>query len=185
VLVGLLAGVACCYVGVLQFSLNRWLGMPPKMPSGVSLESLRGSGAAVAALCDAQPNPIFLSMALVLVLVLFRSLLRRPLLANVVFVVVFAVLLSIGSDSPATDLPVLAVLMSILIFVLLRFGLLAGSLCLFFTVLVQNYPATTDFSAWYAKSMLYGAAVVAGLAIHAARAASRGEAAAVPRRRGH
>ena len=175
ILVGMLAGVAFDLVGVLQLFLPRWLGLPPGMPIAVNLEGLRGIGAAVAVLLDAQPNTIFIPMALVLAMVLFRSVLRRPLLANVALVLLVTFMLTVGSDSPATDLPAVAALMSILLFVLLRFGLLAAILGVFFSTLLQSYPASTDLSAWYAKGMIIVVAVTAGLALYAARAATRGE----------
>ena len=181
VLVGMLAGVALNLVGVLQYFLPRWLGMPPGSPITGGLDCLRGPGYALSVLFDAQPNTIFMPMALVLVMLLFRGLLRRQSLAVGAVMLLFTFLVGAGGESPATDFPIAAAVMGILIFLLFRFGLLAAIVAAFFSALVQNYPATTDFSAWYAWLMLLVIAVAGGLALYAVRAATGGVALERPR----
>jgi serine/threonine-protein kinase len=181
VLVGMLAGVALDLVGLLQYFLPRWLGLPPGSPIAGGLDCLHGFGYAVGVLFDTQPNTIFMPMALVLVMLLFRGLLRRQALAVGAVVLLFTLIIGSGSESPATDLPTGAAVMGILMFLLLRFGLLAAIVGVFFSTLLQSYPATTDFSAWYAWLMLFVIGVAGGLAIYAVRAATAGTALARPR----
>lgn len=55
--------------------------------------------------------------------------------------------------------------MSLFIFVLMRYGLLAGVASQFF-IWLWNYPLTFDFSAWYAGSGIFAIVIGAGLAFY-------------------
>jgi len=60
---------------------------------------------------------------------------------------------------------------ALIIFITIRFGLLAMMASFFATVILIHYPATTDLSTWYAGSTLFAYAVVlalAGYAFHTA-----------------
>jgi hypothetical protein len=62
----------------------------------------------------------------------------------------------------------------ILLFLLFRFGLLAAIVGVFFSTILQNCPATSDASGWYAGLMLLVIAVTGGLALYAVRVATAG-----------
>ena len=53
------------------------------------------------------------------------------------------------------------------VFLLLRFGLVAGCVYYFTNALLIVFPVTTDFSAWYAGSGMFAIAVTVPLAGYA------------------
>ena len=53
-----------------------------------------------------------------------------------------------------------------LLFILLRFGLLALMFALFFVLLLTSYPITYNGAAWYLDSSLFALVVAAGLALY-------------------
>ena len=52
-----------------------------------------------------------------------------------------------------------------MLFVLLRFGMLAVMLATFYILLLRSYPITADLQVWYAGSSLFAMFVAAALAI--------------------
>jgi hypothetical protein len=58
---------------------------------------------------------------------------------------------------------VAGVTFALVLFVTRRFGLLAMIAAMFFSLLFVTYPMTSDFSAWYAGSTIFG--LCAGLAV--------------------
>jgi hypothetical protein len=60
---------------------------------------------------------------------------------------------------------------AVLVFVVLRFGLLSVAVFRFVAPLLQFAPITLDFSRWYAGRSLFALLVFAGIAVYAFRAA--------------
>jgi hypothetical protein len=101
-----------------------------------------------------------------------RAVLRKEWLAAGTFVLIMSVPFGRGAIVP------IAVLFGVvqaaaLIFVFLRFGLLAFVFCNFFTHFLE-FPLTADSSAWYAGTSLFLLLVLAAIAVYGFRIALAG-----------
>ena len=89
----------------------------------------------------------------VLVEFLFKLLgvkfLRAEWIAAVLFVVIFVGMRSLQSTHLAVDIPVILLIYSVLVLIVLRFGLVPLAVGAFTVDMLGNVPFTADFSAWY------------------------------------
>ena len=169
-LLGLAAGAVMVSLDAVQRLLPGWLGYPPAQPARVGLDALDGFAHAAAIFMNAQSDVIFLPMALLFLLLLFRMLFRIPLLALAALVVLFAFLSSSGSEYVWIAVLLNGLQFAILLAVLLRLGLLAAIATNFFQGMVGNYfPVTSDFSAWYAPASVFACGLLLALALYGFR----------------
>ena len=63
---------------------------------------------------------------------------------------------------------------ALVIFITIRFGLLAMIASFFTTTMLIQFPVTTDFSTWYAGSTIFAFAVVLALTVFAFHTAVAG-----------
>lgn len=155
VLVGALAGLAMLFLGPYSRGSQGNLAIISQ-PRALAFELL------------ALPySAVLFSMALLLGSVLLHSLVRsRWLAAGLVGLPVFIAMLGPAPGSFREPVAA-AVLTTIGMLVLVRFGLLAMTALWFSTRLVAVLPPAQDFSAWYTGPTLIGASLVAALLISA------------------
>jgi predicted Ser/Thr protein kinase len=122
-------------------------GAPPLIPT---LAPLSGIRFAVASVCDVMTGSLFDPMMHFFVFFILRAVLRKQAIAAVAFVVLIVVMNNLASDYPRVDVPVWVVLAVFVVFVLLRFGILALMALKAFSMLLMDWPRTLDFSQWYA-----------------------------------
>jgi len=178
-LLGVVFGMALTLVFWMRYwGLPRALGVSTEGPAGgwPMLEALRGGPHLVAATAAILGNSVLNGlMPFVVLLVVFRLLLRRTWIAVAALsLVVTAFLWPVG----ASYLPFLLTLPMVLflfIFVLFRFGFLAWATMMFVSILQLQLPATPDPSDWYFTSTLLVVALLAGLGIYGARTALAGQ----------
>jgi hypothetical protein len=111
---------------------------------------------------------VFLGFGFLFFLLLLYIILRRQWLA---IAAMFLIVLLIELSAFAAAGPRLFWIASILIamtivIVVARFGLLATMAHQLFFFLAIMYPLTTDFSAWYAPSMIFAVVLAVGLAVY-------------------
>jgi hypothetical protein len=100
------------------------------------------------------------------VLSFFRILLRKEWAGAVAFVIFLSVLRVTGDRSIIALIAVLVV-NSLTVFVITRLGLLAVFASLVFQIcLLQNFPLTTQASAWYSGISLAGILLMAAMALY-------------------
>jgi hypothetical protein len=167
VLVGCLLGAFASLLFRLTWFVPSWLGKPPAQPlSGPQLQFL-GARAIVAYISSNLGTALFLALAFLFVLFLFRALLRKEWAAVVAFVLFLSVLLAGGSRHPAVTFVVNLILNGVSVFLLIRFGLLALAACFVFQFcFLENFPLTTQGSAWYAGISLAGIVLMAAMAFY-------------------
>ena len=83
--------------------------------------------------------------------------------------------LFLGGSQPIVDAPFGLVVSATTIFILLRFGMLALVFTEFFILFFNFYPVTSDFSAWYAGSAAFAAALGAGLMLYGFKSSLAGQ----------
>ncbi len=158
----LLVGVL---VGLCFTLLTKLPALIASEPATVELQVLLGMRFVVGDFLHSMGGAVFDPLAFTFLLTLLRALLRRDWLAGAVPVLIFG-LLAFLVASPLIAVVVM-ILFSLIVFVFIRFGLLAfaGTILIFFWL--NNLPFTTNFSAWYAGTSLFEMFMVTALAGYA------------------
>jgi len=145
-----------------QFALLRFGSAP--VPA-VMPDALLGVRGAAVAFLAAVPSCVIQALIWFVLIFVLRVVLRRDWLAAGAFVLVYVLLNVLGYPAaPVTGALFAAVQTGLLVFVMLRFGLLALAAASFAYVLLILFPITADFSAWYAGASLSAVIAVAVIA---------------------
>jgi serine/threonine-protein kinase len=120
------------------------------------------------------PISIALAIPLCFLLIGLRAWLRRRWLALPAFILVLGLPRVLSSDLPLLDAAGQVLGLSVVLIILLRFGLLALVLANFTENALIALPLTLDFSAWYIGLSLFTLLAFAALAALAFRAALAG-----------
>jgi hypothetical protein len=173
VLVGVTLGMVSALILALhQFLLLRFGGTPSL---SVALGSLLGVREAIATFLLVIPNCVIQALLWFVLIFVLRVILRRDWLAAAAFVVVYVLLNVLASTvAPVVGALCSAAQTALLVFVMLRFGLLALIASSFVYVLLILFPITADFSAWYAGASLFAVLGVAAIAAFAFRTSLAG-----------
>ncbi len=165
--------LAGCFLASFTITLQRltwfvfsWLGYPAQPSSGPQWQFLGGRTIVADISGTLIGGPSFWLAAL-FVLFLLRALLRKEWAAAVAWVVLFTLLFGGGSRQfDPVGLVGTLIFSSLAVFVMIRFGLLAlvANWMVFNTL--ENYPLTTQWSAWYSGISLTGILLMAALAFY-------------------
>jgi serine/threonine-protein kinase len=175
-LFGCLIGVALSLSGAILQLLSYKTGLPTPPPevNVWTLESLRGARHSLAAVIAVHTSSLMDVFIPMMVLLVFRLLLKSTWIAAVLTTIAGMAALYPGSGNVALNLSLFGVLAILYWIALFRFGLLG----LFATAtcwnLFQLVPLTGDFSAWYATPTIVALLVVAGVALFAFRSSLAG-----------
>lgn len=179
-LIGGVAGIAVVALGALAVFATRQLGFAsvPTLVNDGMLESLTGIPTTLLSLAYGGSVCVLQVLETLLLLLMLKLLLRRTWLA-----VVVSLLLSSGSNAMSAApyagwvLAILgaAVYLPSIIFVLMRFGLLAATTAMFVTLVMGSAVATLDFSAWYADRALVSMVTVGAILAFGAATALAGK----------
>ena len=113
-------------------------------------------------------------MAIFFLLFLLRTLLRKDWLAALAFMGLFAFIGSAGSEELLKEAVFWFVIAGSVVFLLLRFGLLAYAMGVFTVQILTEFPISRHISAWYAPSGVLAIVVIVALAIYGFRATLEG-----------
>ncbi len=150
VLVGCLLGAFSTALDRLGWLVPSWFGFPPVQPrSGPQLEFL-GARTSIAELTSILIGAPFFWLSFLFVLVLLRALLRKEWAAAVATVLLGTVIVAAAAPFDPAALATTVVFLSLAVFVLTRFGLLAMLANNLIHSLLTDFPLTTQGSAWYA-----------------------------------
>jgi hypothetical protein len=167
VLVGCLSGAALIALDRLVWLVPSWVGYAPVQPFSALTWLFLGARTIIAHTSQILVNVPISCLAALFVLVLLRALLRKQWAAAVAFVILFAVF-SLGSaGSNAVNISTtfsILIEISVSVFVLIRFGLLAMVVDLLVNDTLTVYPLTMQWSAWYAGISLTGILLVVAMA---------------------
>jgi serine/threonine-protein kinase len=167
VLMGCLMSVLFALDINLAFLAPGWLA-PPIRPRGFALQTLQGGRAVVGFVLDVLASGMFAGLALLFVLFLLRTLLRRQWAAAAVFV---AIIVAVAISSAQGEVPLLFLAFPLVaallwVFILTRLGLVAAIVNFFCVSLLTDFPITTEASAWYAGIGYAGLLVFAAVALY-------------------
>jgi serine/threonine-protein kinase len=170
VLVGAVAGVAFTLVVFFCARLPGWMGQPLSEPDSLHLGMLLGVRQLAATILAQQVNAVALSLAFLLLLLLFRVLLRKEVLAGLVLSLILGTQMTLGGEmSFLVALPLFTLAWSIPVFVSIRFGLLALVSSTFTLALLVNHPLTLDFTHWTGSASAFILLVLAGMVFYGFR----------------
>jgi len=94
---------------------------------------------------------------------------RKEWIAGLLFVLIFALGRGLPSDYPVPLVPAYLIIYSLVVWMLLRFGLLSLVVAIFVADLMSNFVFTSSFSGWYGTASLVVVTLIAGFAIVAFR----------------
>jgi hypothetical protein len=168
VLVGCFFGAFLNDLAALGRVVPSWLGhLPPRPQSGPDWQLL-GARTIIADVSINLRFAIFLSLAFLFILFLFRVLLRKEWAASLAWVLFFTVFFS-GGPGGTESVPVVLVtliLSVIIVFLMRRLGLLWLVVVFFFAYLLQKFQLTTQMSSWYASLSIAGILLMAAIAFY-------------------
>ncbi|HEX7313138.1 MAG TPA: serine/threonine-protein kinase [Pyrinomonadaceae bacterium] len=173
----LLGALFGCVLVLLTFGqrvVAPWLGFPPPRPEPIVLGGLTGMQNAVGLIPGQVLNSLFFSSTLMFLLLLLTIVTRRERVGAVLLGLLVASFF-IGGNNLALDLCVGLPVAAVMLFVLLRFGMLALVFMEFFLTLFSFYPVTTDFNAWYAGTAAFGAALGVALILYGLKTSLAGQ----------
>lgn len=178
ILIGGLFGILAMVLIAARHFGPTFFGAAPPRPTAVADLTFLGLRYDLAQLLTLLTTACLEPMVLMVLLVLLLELIRErftTMLAFYLLVTGATTFISLQTGgSPLVDLAYHALLAAMVIFVLLRFGLLAVMFAIFFTQLLDNYPVTSNFEAWYGESTAFALLVAGSLAAYGYFAAMGG-----------
>ena len=173
VLAGAMVGAVATGLGELEFALPYWTDIRNVTPAWllpVSLgEAWRFAGVFVFSLAFC----VFAGLLNLALLFLVRVVVRKDWLAIGIAAVVLTTLTR-SPENILVDLPIATVQVTLTLFVLIRFGLLAFATSVFLTNLINLTPITLRLSYWYAGRSLFVLLFIVALALYGFRTALAG-----------
>jgi uncharacterized membrane protein (DUF441 family) len=166
-LAGIAVGVSAALLSLVQQLLLAHYDSP-------SLDSVLDARRMMGESLSLLIGPLGFAMGCFLLLFLLRVLLRRQWLAVAALILLLVTQTALGSDHKVIDASFAAIAGGLVIFTMIRFGVLAFVIYPLVTGALASFPLTTDFSTWYAGSTIFALAVVLALTAYAFRTAVAG-----------
>lgn len=170
VLVGTLAGAAIAMLLHLSNALPAWLDAPGMTPVPPNMLVMKGGREAASFFFDHLSDMTFSAIGVMSLFLLLNLILRKKWLAAVALGLVNFVV-SLGGENFSIEVPFAFLQAAVLVFVVLRFGLLSLAVLQFVSPVLQAAPITVDFSQWYAGRSLFVLLVLVGIALYGFRVA--------------
>jgi serine/threonine-protein kinase len=186
-MIGVLTAVATQLLLRVYALAPAWLGLVAPQPDAFWTETLQGFRYALGAFLRLQPQSVFFGLGLLFLLLGFRAFTRRLWIAAPLLVVLATLAWhpEVSMLHPEIGLTITALRIGAFVFVMLRFGVLAGIVALFFDGVLTVFPLTLDLSVWYVESSLLAGVTAIATAAWGLRHAFAGRfAVPVSRKRG-
>jgi serine/threonine-protein kinase len=175
VLVGAAAGTAISLVAYAQDFVGRWsTGLPPTPNLGL-VGPLSGVAISVSWLLLTLYDAIFSALAVFFLVFLLRLVLRKDWLAAGAWAAIAIGQNVLASPNPWTTAVVAALVVSAMVVVLFRFGIMSFSVATFFMAALTEFPLTGDVTAWYGTGSVVVLVALVGIAGYGFRTASAGK----------
>lgn len=165
VLAGALVGAGMAVLLHLSNALPWWFDAPGMTPIPPADVMMRGSREATSFFFTRLGDSAFSAVAIMSLFFLASTFLRRKTLAAIVLGVIWIVS-NLSGENFGIEIPFAIADAALLVFVLLRFGLLATAVAGFVNVILVSSPITLDFSQWYAGRSFFALAICAGVAAY-------------------
>jgi serine/threonine-protein kinase len=178
-LIGAAAGATVFALGLAVSAAGARAGLTqvPTLLGGGMLESLTSLPHTGVALAYGGSVMVLDTLETVVLLLLLRLVLRRTDLAVAGTMLILGLTFAFG-EAPNSGWPIAilsALLTTLGVLVIMRFGLLAGVTMLFVVLVMNSTVATFDLSAWYADRALVPAAILVAILAYGAATALAGK----------
>jgi serine/threonine-protein kinase len=175
VLIGVAAGAFMAVAIALFRLMPAALGGPATAPAAYGLDAFLGGREIIADMLLAQMNSALIALALLLMIMVGRIVLRNQVLAIFAALLLLCVFESLASPLPLwIVLPLDMAIMLVPTLLLVRFGLLAAIVNFYVANRLISYPLTEELSSWTAGPTLFLGGFLLLLALWAARTALAG-----------
>lgn len=170
ILIGGLFGLVGASLTALLYFVPSFFDAPPPRPAEISMLPFMGLRGGLANIFQIITAAVLVPIAVLLFLLLLLVLLRSRALARIALAVLLTGISTMLTIQPGgniyVNLAVYGTLSVLLLFVLLRFGLLALIIGGFFMLLLENFPITADMDSWYRDASLGAVLLAGGLALY-------------------
>jgi len=164
ILYGGLAGVLVALAAVLSQVTPSWLGLPMGTPFYPSMEVFSGMRQTLSIVFDQQFDAVVSPMSVILLILVFRVLLRRHWLAVSLAFLVFTSMQLLQTARPSGISWVFLILVWLIaIIVITRFGLLPSILMFYFAEIMIGLHLPSDLSLWYAARFAFFQLLLVGV----------------------
>jgi serine/threonine-protein kinase len=170
ILIGGLFGIVGVLLTAVLYFAPGLFGAPPPRPVAVSNLSFLGLRYELAQLLQVVTTAVLIPMAVLLLLLLLLVVMRSRRLGLVALFVLLSGVSTLITLQPGGNVYVNAavygMLTAALIFVLVRFGLLAVMMAGFYILLLERFPITANLGAWYVGGSYFALLIAGGLALY-------------------
>ena len=170
IIIGALFGIFGIVLTAARHYGPTWFGAAPPRPDVVPEITFLGLRYEIAQLLANMTDALVLPMALFVLLLVLIVMMRKRWLGLFAFhatVTCAATLLTMKAGTNGlVNAIYFGAIIAALLFVLLRFGLLAVIIALFYITLLENYPITADVNAWYAGASFFALGIASILALY-------------------
>ena len=176
VTIGISAGLGMTLLYATHNLLPPLFGFPEPLPLVSNTRALLGPRFVLGGMVGAVSNALSQGMLAVVGIVALAMLLKKAWRAAIAGVIIYTPVVISGMFQPGTprlDLVIGAAIISILIAVIIRFGLLASIAALSTHFILLRAPLTTDLSTWRGSLALWYVGVLAAIGLGACYLAHR------------
>jgi hypothetical protein len=166
ILAGSLVGTFGIVVARTILVAPTWFGQIPLQPYAGPDWQFLGGRIVVSDVAGGVSSAVATSLVYLFVLFVLRLLLRKDWLAGVALVAVLTALAAFQSDTPVVTAFAQIITNTVIVFLLIRFGLLAMIAAQFLGVVIGSYPLTTELSAWYISISFAGLLLIGAVAFY-------------------
>ena len=164
-MVGSAAGVVIAVLLVLAQLGPGWLGRPGLSPFANSVATLSAVRSVAGLLLLVQLGAMIVPIGIFFLILLTRLIVKKEKVAVGIAFVLLSVIRGLGqAEQTPLAWVISAAVWGLIMFVIVRRGLLPAVFTFVYANLLLTLPLTSDFSAWYAGRGWFGILVVVGLA---------------------
>jgi hypothetical protein len=174
VLIGTGIGVGMALIQIFGSLVYRMAGIPA-VRVAVDTSVLMGGRHLAGQFLYVVADALYKSLGILFLIFLGRMLLRKQWLAAGVIVVTLAGINAANAINPFIGWPVNIAFFGVVVFTLMRFGLLSMSVALFMSLFIGQFPLTADWSVWYSGEIAFTAIAVLAIALFGFRTAQAGQ----------
>jgi hypothetical protein len=175
VLIGTGIGVAIALIQMFGSLLYQIVGIPA-VRVATDPTVLLGARHLVGQLMFVVSDSLYKSLGILFLLFLGRMMLRKQWIAAGVVVIALAAINAANAINPFIGWPVNIAFFGVVVFTLMRFGLLTMAVALFISLFISQFPLTADWSVWYSGEMAFTVMTVMAFALFGLRTAQAGQA---------
>jgi serine/threonine-protein kinase len=174
VVLGVTVGVLLGLIQVFGSLCYRPIGIPAVRASA-ALVTLTSGRFAAAEFLFLIVDALFRSLGILFLIFLCRTLFRKQWLAAGVVTVVLADILAANAAYPLIEWPVSLLFFGVMVFALMRYGLLVLTVAMFVVLLFVSFPISSDFGGWYFGTGAFVLLAILALSIYGVRMALAGQ----------